>query len=320
MAFAPVGSSGSPVPLFGDDTTPVEFAPPEKIRPGQVGVLVDEKVHPVDVTATIIDLAVRGYLRIEEIPGGRKPDYRIAPLDKPVGDLEKYEQVALDNLFGGGGGPVDLSDLKTKFAPKFKLIVEAMYDDAIERGWFATRPDKVRRIWLGLGIAALVVSLLVLVAAIVTTQLALLAVPLVVGSLLMVIGSKWMPRRTSAGTGMLRRTRGFEIFIQDSEAPRARWAEQKNIFSEYLPYAIVFGCADRWARTFDDLGDEAVSGAGGWYVGAAPFRPVYFAGAMTDFASSAGSTLSAPPPSSSGGSGGGGFSGGGGGGGGGGSW
>jgi uncharacterized membrane protein len=120
----------------------------------------------------------------------------------------------------------------------------------------------------------------------------------------------------------LSRVKGFEVFIEDSEAPRARWAEQRNIFSEYLPYAIVFRCADRWAGHFEDLGAEALSSSGGWYVGTHPFSAYYLSAAMTDFSSRAGKTLSTPQPSSSGGSGfsGGGFSGGGGGGGGGGSW
>ena len=45
-----------------------EFRVRDGVRPGQVGTLVDERVDPVDVTATVLDLAVRGHLRIEELP------------------------------------------------------------------------------------------------------------------------------------------------------------------------------------------------------------------------------------------------------------
>ena len=55
------------VPLVGEHETPVEFVPPDGLRPGQVGTLVDFKANPLDVTATIVDLAVRGYLMIEEL-------------------------------------------------------------------------------------------------------------------------------------------------------------------------------------------------------------------------------------------------------------
>ena len=40
---------------------PVEFRPPDDLRPAQIGVLIDERADPLDVTATIVDLAVRGY-------------------------------------------------------------------------------------------------------------------------------------------------------------------------------------------------------------------------------------------------------------------
>src|SRR5699024_10321424 len=49
-----------------------EFRLVRDIRPGQVGTVADETVDPVDITATVLDLAVRGYIRIEELrtPGG----------------------------------------------------------------------------------------------------------------------------------------------------------------------------------------------------------------------------------------------------------
>jgi uncharacterized membrane protein len=146
-------------------------------------------------------------------------------------------------------------------------------------------------------------------------------VPIVIGGLLITLFARRFPRRTPAGTGLRRRIGGFEIFMRDSEAPRARWAEQRNIFSEYLPYAIVLSMATKWARTFEPLGAEAVAGAGVWYVGSGPFSADRFGHATDSFASAASSTLSSVPQSSSGSSGfSGGSAGGGGGGGGGGSW
>ena len=133
-----------------------------------------------------------------------------------------------------------------------------------------------------------------------------------------------MPRRTAKGHGLLQRTMGFRRFIDESEVHRARFAEQQNLFSEYLPYAVVFGVATKWAETFAGLNNGQLPQPD-WYVGSGPFTPRTFAYSMNSFASATASTLTSVPPSttgSSGGSGfgGGGFSGGGGGGGGGGSW
>ena len=55
-------------PLFDSRPIAVEFEPPESIRPAQVGLLLDERADTLDVTATIIDLGVRGYLKITELP------------------------------------------------------------------------------------------------------------------------------------------------------------------------------------------------------------------------------------------------------------
>jgi uncharacterized membrane protein len=106
--------------------------------------------------------------------------------------------------------------------------------------------------------------------------------------------------------------------METAEKDRQRFAENANIFHEYLPYAIVYGCVEKWAKVFDDLGIEPKAD---WYVGRHGFVPLAFASTMTDFSSSI-STVMASTPGGSGGSGfgGGGFSGGGGGGGGGGSW
>ncbi len=46
----------------------MEFRPPRDLRPGQVGILLDERADTLDVSATVVDLAVRGYLHIEELP------------------------------------------------------------------------------------------------------------------------------------------------------------------------------------------------------------------------------------------------------------
>jgi uncharacterized membrane protein len=94
--------------------------------------------------------------------------------------------------------------------------------------------------------------------------------------------------------------------INESERERARFAEQKNLFSEYLPYAIVFGATERWAKTFAGLDGEPADTS--WYRSTRLQRRGV-RGAMEGFAVTTGGTLPSTPASTSGGSG---FSGGGG--------
>src|SRR5438477_7439051 len=42
------------------------YEPPLGISPAEAGTLLDDSIHPRDITSTIIDLAVRGYIKIEE--------------------------------------------------------------------------------------------------------------------------------------------------------------------------------------------------------------------------------------------------------------
>ncbi len=154
-----------------------------------------------------------------------------------------------------------------------------------------------------------------------TTSFGLLPLAVVLtGVVLLALGGT-MPARTSKGSAMLSRVRGFRrLFDEGEEDTRARFAEQAGIFSQYLPYAIVFGCTDKWAKAFEGLSAEQL-GATGWYNGTSTFTAFALASAMNDFDTSATGTLYASQPSSSSSSGfSGGFSGGGGGGGGGGSW
>ncbi len=318
---APAGTREQAVPLFeGDASGPVEFAPPLDLRPGQIGTLVDEVANTLDVTATVIDLAVRKYLVIEEIPKKGwfgKPDWKLMRLKGPDGELLEYERELLDGLFEDGQ-EVKLSSLRTKFVARLQRVQDALYRDAVGHGWFAGRPDRVRGRWVAAGIGVLVAGALLEFAAIRWTRLALLPLAVILAGLSLTVGARWMPRRTARGTGLVRRVRGFRTVIATAETNMARFAEKENLFTRYLPYAIVFGLTEKWARAFEVLGEPPPDTS--WYVSSNAFAYGAFSDAMDGFTVTTAGTI-ASTPSGTGGSGfGGGSAGGGGGGGGGGSW
>jgi uncharacterized membrane protein len=140
----------------------------------------------------------------------------------------------------------------------------------------------------------------------------------VAGVLLLLVGGA-MPRRTATGRALLRRALGFAKYVRTAETHQQAFAERANIFTAYLPYAVMFRCVDKWAKAFRDI--DVQRATAGWYVGESGFDGVRFSNNLSSFSSSVGSTMASTPGSSgSSGFGGGGFSGGGGGGGGGGSW
>ena len=101
------------MPLLGRGETPVEYEPPDKLRPGQIGTLIDERANPLDVTATIVDLAVRGYLRIEEIPKEGwfgKPDWTLHKRKDEDGLEHEYERILFGSLFSGNSTRLPVHD------------------------------------------------------------------------------------------------------------------------------------------------------------------------------------------------------------------
>lgn len=313
-------------PLGEDAGGPVAYRPPDGVRPAQLGVLIDERADPLDATATIIDLAVRGHLVIEEIPKEGwfgKADWRLLATAAPGDDLLPYEKRLLEGLFSGQ--PVTtLSALKNQFAPDLKAVQKLLYSDCVKQGWFSRSPEYTRGLYLGIGVMALIGSGIALGVLIAFTHAALLGVPLLVTALVLIIGHRWAPARTAKGSAALRHAIGFREYITTAEADRMQFAESENIFARYLPYAIIFGATEKWAKAFAGLDGAPPPEGLGWYHphgSWSAFNAGRFADSMDNFTvQTAGTIVSTPSSSGGSGFGGGGFSGGGGGGGGGGSW
>ncbi|HEY5989176.1 MAG TPA: DUF2207 domain-containing protein [Streptosporangiaceae bacterium] len=327
-------SEAVPLPVPGEPA--MESAPPENVRPGQAGTLLDGVANPRDATGTIVDLAIRGYLRIEDASLGQTSrDWRVVRLDK-TGGLLDYEQILLDGLFEGAttgiGAPATLlSELSPAFAGTLILAQNALYTDVTKRGWFTARPDRVRRIWLIVGCALFITGAVATVVAAANSHLGLIPIPLALAGLVLIGCARWMPVRTAKGTELARRLLGFRRYLTTAAAGQTHPAGQVDLLDDHLPYAIVFGCTKQWADVTGSLADAGP--APSWYRSSGPYRPGslsslaqsgHYFSPMHQFATTANNWI-ATHSAASGGSGssgfsGGGFSGGGGGGGGGGSW
>jgi uncharacterized membrane protein YgcG len=308
-----------------------EYVPPEGIRPAQAGLLMDEVVNPAAISATVVDLAVRGYLRIEEDPfdtDGDKPDWRLVKLKPADNDLLEYERVLLEGLFGSRGGSVQLSNLEKQFYDRSELVRLRLSEDVLQRGWFIEQPDKVHQRWVVRGRVVTVVGAVLTALAAWQTRYGLVALPILLAGLALMLGARQMPRRTPVGVELLGRVNGFRAYLQTAGDDAAGPAQPLEQFSPYLPYAIVFGLTEQWTRPLALVGAPPQTP---WYRGRQPFSPDRFGSHLHRFSRSTATILAASPPAVSGlsgfewgssgsGGGGGGFSGGGGGGGGGGSW
>ncbi len=312
---------------------PPEYRPPEGLTPAELSFLITESTSTQQVTATIVDLAVRGHLRIEELGEGRHKDWRFhATPDAAArkGDaLAPYETTIIAALFPSGGDQSDLSDLKDQFHTANSAAQHQIEEQAVNAHWYDRKPSYTRAMWAAAAVATILIGGVLTAVAVGATHVALLAVPLVVAGVALLGASRGMPARTSKGSALTSRALGFKRFLEVADADMLRAAEKEGSLERHLAYASVFGIAEQWTKRLALLGAAgAVGGIGGsamypWWIGAGGrgFNSDDFGRSLSDFTRSAAAVLpSAPSSSGTGGGGGGGSVGSGGGGGGGGSW
>lgn len=315
-----IGSKDKLKPLGAHETVVVEYEPPERMRPAELGVLIDETAHTHDVTATIVDLATRGFLTITEIEkkwAFGKNDYKFIKKEKSTKSLLEYEKLLLTHLFKTGI-EVEMSALKMTFYDELQEVKAKLYTDMVKKGYFPKDPERIRGNYLIGAIVGIIGSVGLFITGINMEVVFLVDIGLgfLVAAILLAIFSKYMPRRTGKGREMYRRTKGYRLFVAKAETHRQRFFEKKNMFNEVLPYAMVFELTDKYIKALSDL--EVQKQTSTWYHGSNAFTMAAFSSSMNSFSSSVGSAISSTPKSS--GSSGGGSSGGGFGGGGGGSW
>ncbi len=328
--LAPTDGEGATVRGGSGGEVAVRFTPPDDARPGEVGALIAERAQPRDVTATVIDLAVRGYLTIAEVepdpgakvklPGGK--DWELTRL-RDADDLRPYEAAALNGLFSTGT-PVRMSEASTGL--RTAAVPTKLMADVTERKWFAGNPDSVRAKWMLLAglTVAVGIGLTIVLAAAFGWGIVGLGV-ILLGIVGFVVAGR-MPARTATGSAMLDQAKGFRLYLETAEANQLRFEEGEDLFSRYLPYAIVFGVAERWAKIFADLAAQGHDvPEPGWYSGpylgvAAFYGAGGFTSSLDSFSSATSAAMTSPTTGSGGGSGFGGGVGGGVGGGGGGGW
>jgi len=294
----------------------VQFAPPEGLTPGEAGTLIDGTPDMRDITATIVDLAVRGYLLIEETKEEHmlglwsSKDYSFHKRTPPEGakPLKPHESALLESLFAFGN-PVTLSSLQNRFYTNLPGIKNLMYDTLLKQKYYGARPDMVRVVYV---VAAIAAGLLTIGGGgMLSAAFGIAMQTVVVAGLLSaatIIGFGWvMPARTTAGTRALEGVLGFEEFLGRVEEPRFEaMIKTPEMFEKYLPYAMALGVEKRWVAAFDDICKQPPD----WYRGSsyAMFRPSYFVSDMNRMTTSMASTMASSPRSSGGsGFGGGGF-------------
>jgi len=297
-----------------------QYEPPKGICPAEAGTLVDDTIHPRDITSTIVDLAVRGYIKIEEKVDTflvfHHKDYLfhlLKPREQWGPDLTPHERVMLENIFLEGT-ETQLSSLKNRFYTVIPVVRQDIMSSLKSKGVYMLDPESANGYSIAAGIA---IAILVIAIQVMGWMNLFSSVPLVIGSVIVSAIIWWLfARQMTAKTVAGVRTRiavlGFEEFMNRVDADRIK-RMPPDTFEKFLPYAMALGVEHHWAQAFDGIIKDPPS----WYVspnGYTGFSPLFFSSSMHSMASDMHQVFVSTPRSSSTGSGfssGGGFSGGG---------
>jgi len=301
------------------------YEPPAELSPAEAGTLLDDTIHPRDITCTLVDLAVRGYVKIEEVDHKilvfHNRDYvfhLLKPRDQWKSDLQPHERVMLENVFASGD-QITLSSLKNRFYTAIPVIQQDIRSQLKNKGMYLLDPESAN----GYSIMAAILIVVPFVALQLWkfsgfTSISVMVICGLVSAVIWWLFARQMTAKTVKGGRTRVAVLGFQEFMNRVDADRLK-RMPPDIFEKFLPYAMALGVEHQWARAFAGI----VTNPPSWYVapgGYGPgtgFNPIFFSNSMHSMATDMHQVfVSAPRASSSGsgfggGGGGGGFSGGG---------
>jgi uncharacterized membrane protein len=298
------------------------YEPPADMSPAEAGTLLDDTIHPRDITSTLVDLAVRGFVKIEEVDDKglvfHHKDYifhLLKPREQWTG-LQAHERVMIENVFADGQ-EIPLSSLKNRFYTAIPVIRQDIMAELKNKGMYLLDPESANGYSF--------VAILVVVAPFLMLQflwhkdvfssVGLLILSGIISAIIWWLFARQMTAKTVKGGRTRVAVVGFQEFMNRVDADRLK-RMPPDTFEKYLPYAMALGVEHKWAQAFAGIVKDPPS----WYVAPAgyaygtAFNPIFFTNSMHSMATDMHQVFVSAPRASSTGSGwsGGGFGGGGG--------
>ena len=233
-----------------------EYTPPNNLSAGVLAsVMKDEAVPSTAITATILDLARRGFLTIRFQDAkklfGTKTEITFVRTRASTSGCTDAEHALFEGMFESGNEQTPSDLAKNKFYQSITTFKKYIRDETEALGIYEASPRATRPAYILVGMFTAIGlswvfngSLLEMVAS--------FATGLIIGFF-----GYFMPKRNAKGTDLLRRIDGFQWFLSVTEKDRmafhqapSRTPEQ---FYALLPYAVVFGIEKEWASQFASM-------------------------------------------------------------------
>ena len=303
-----------------------EYTPPDGMDALSSKLLLGTTYKPKDISALLVQLAIKGYYKIREYEDGK---YEFVKQEKDFSSEPKHIKSLLDSIFAYGE-VIPLSKLVNFYTISSRILIEAK-SNLKSLGYYSPKRQTFKTVFSILGVG---MFFLLPVAINLNLQFFL---PTLIGfgisGIVFFIFSTTIETRSKEGNKMYHKLLGLKMYINTAEKERIKFhnnpKKYKGIFEKLLPYAMIFNLEKQWSEEFKDIYTSQPD----WYEGdITAFNTVYLSNSLGSFSRNVSTTATPPSYSSSGGYrssgwssggsgfGGGGSSGGGGGGSGGGGW
>ncbi|TNE29314.1 MAG: DUF2207 domain-containing protein [Alphaproteobacteria bacterium] len=289
-----------------------QFAPPDNFSPvlahhvAEMGMDLDTAF-----AAAVTNLAVKGFLRIEEIK--KKKEYRLHLLNDDLHDLPFSERYLIRKLFLGKNKKT--LHISKKYDKSFATAMQG-FEERIKREYenvyFITNE---KCFTAGSLLSGLYIGAVLGLEQVNRPEIFALIIAFVIINFMY---NQLLEAPTMRGRKKMDHLEGFKLYMKVAEKDRLDFLHPPEmtpaLFEKFLPYAIALGVENKWAANFKKAVPKEVYDSYNprWYRGSSSFNP-------STMGSSLSGGLGAAVGGASGSSGGG-SSGGGGGGGGGGGW
>ena len=314
---------------------------PDNLTPLEVGGIINQKIKNENISAEIIYLATLGYIKIRKIDPDcdnflcliKKDDYELTLL-KEGGLLENsFDKKIINKIFeedSNVGGVVLISSLNNTFYKVISSIKDNVIDTLLSKKYYTNFPKSSKASFFTSMISPFIFfsifyGMLLVISnrnfENIKSQI-IFILSILLSFVAWIVFYKLSPAKSKKGVLTKEHLLGLKDYLQIAEKDRINFhnapEKKPETFEKLLPFAMVLGVEEAWAKEFKDIYTESPE----WYEGTNSFNITNFQSDMMLFKNISASSFSAPRQSNmgSGGSSGGGSSGGGGGGGGGGSW
>ena len=292
------------------------YSIPDNLPPAQIGYIENRIFDASDFTAIILDLAVRGFLKLTYIPreGFMHPeDYELTSL-KPYDQSLPPEYQPTYNLFFANGNTVRVSSIDQYLgASTLSKVGKLVAQDFTDAGYLVRPP--------GGGVLGILVAALVIigVVSVFSHSLPVIGIFLALFIVTVFVAKKYAPKFTPKGIELMKKVLGFKMFLTLTEEDRMKLMDapktSQETFEAMLPYAIALGIEKEWVKQFASMTIQPPR-----WISDPRYQAGFNAGMFITSFGSFNTAMRASTTLPGSGSGGGGGVGGGGGGGGGGSW